>query len=1325
MAKYGKTVFRNKDLRDLIFKTFRKFYEVHPDLDSENAPINSTSILDISGVELRTVMEYIPVHLRELYPSSSYQNGDFEVKSETIKKKWGMIKKGEKITGTTRIWDPICKFALGGKYEDHYRVRIEKETNEKPNCPYKGFEAFGVKDYSSFLGREEIIERLSKRIIEAVHTESFFLTESQAYPKFFCLTGASGTGKSSIALAGILGKIESGNWEEEDWTYFFLRPGGSPLESLAEKTGILMGLDEEGALQLKDDIRKDHRRLNFKLNYWLQQKENPKNLVIFIDQLEELFKSSSQEVKEAFLSSLLHIASDPKSNIFILTSLRSDYLHECQSFPGLSNAIGKASEIITALSAEEVTFSITEPADREGIIFESKLLSRITKDALGGPGSQALLQYTLRQLWDRMDANELSLQAYEKLGGVKGTLNLVAENTLFKLKNGAKQDHLLIEQACEDLFTALFQKLSDNKYLRNKRALSELLPESSVQAEILRKVINAFSDEKIWLLTLHGDQDTPPEKRYIEVSHEALIYGWDRLRNWIDQNAAFHHERQALLLVAQKWEEQGKSTSPGFILLGKPLRNAEDLLEQYRNRLTSLEKEFIRVSIHYRETKKESQIRTAKARRKRKRRMRRTLYSLVIGSLVIFAGILSLYLIQIREKSSQANALFALAGLESNPTYSLRTALSTYEISPSLPESQRALTQAWLSGPFYQKIDHTPDPVSKLSSIHHPESHHLLIQTQTGKGLILDLDINRITDRIEDGSDVIKTIAFSPEKEIFMTGGTSAKVQFWSTSSFKLLEKQGPSMENSITHLEWSPSGDYGIVLSSPGVLCIFPEANPMKLDTICHERSSLKTIRFNGDETKCMAIFKSGRSVIWDLAGKMLLPESNNFTLDIAHDGSAFLSSDDSFLYLRDFNQNDLFTPLEKEKVIPITQFFPGNQKVLVIQETGTVIVWEPGNDSAEIHRIEFSAKIHWAKVSDNGKYILIIKQNGEAEIRKGEDLSLLASLRGPEGKWIKGGGFLNNSRSVYTLNSIGEAYMWDLEKLPNRLTRLGVSKPIGSLCFNDAETLFWGSKGSSSVNFAPLLSPSESSILGQFSARPIELDIDKNTGEYLAITSSGKFETMNSDGSIEASQQIPFRAQISSMAIQHKLLLISDILDKKFPLLLNDSSLTHSLSMDYSREGGKVVYTLLADNAIYIKDTSSGSPRNCNLVGHVPNAIALSEKGNQLLIGTNEGILILRDIIRCENKSISRVSSERIDCVRFFPRSRKALIFTKSEEIRIWDLEEDQLLFKYNNSRSRILDVKISPDEKFLIIIYQNDLADRIPISAEFVMKSIKAKG
>src|SRR5918997_1345986 len=91
--------------------------------------------------------------------------------------------------------------------------------------PYRGLELFDVTHAPLFFGREALTEWL----LDALKRRP-----SGAESRFLAIVGASGSGKSSLARAGLMASLKDGKLDgSASWPRAICRPGAEPFTSLA------------------------------------------------------------------------------------------------------------------------------------------------------------------------------------------------------------------------------------------------------------------------------------------------------------------------------------------------------------------------------------------------------------------------------------------------------------------------------------------------------------------------------------------------------------------------------------------------------------------------------------------------------------------------------------------------------------------------------------------------------------------------------------------------------------------------------------------------------------------------------------------------------------------------------------------------------------------------------------------------------------------------------------------------------------------------------------------------------------------------------------
>ena len=413
------------------------------------------------------------------------------------------------------------------------------------------------------------------------------------------MLGPSGSGKSSVVLAGLIPRLKEGAIDgSERWPIAVVRPGDDPLKELGTAVAaqfVPAGSlpDARQALQFSDDMRSDERMLDAFARMALNAASAEARLLVVVDQFEEVFtyrpedekkKETFAKDRDAFFANLLLAAAAPGGRVAVVLTMRSDFLGPCASFERLNNVLNAHLIQVGPMREDELRAAIERPAFKVGCEPEPGLTERLLADVEGQAGALPLLQFTLDELWQRQDVRRLTLRAYTELGGVEGTLEHRANETLQKLSQ-ADQD------LCRRIFLHLVQPGEGTEDTKRRVSYRELLPDDPARAEAVKRVVGILADRDARLITTQG---TGTAEGVVEVAHEALIRGWKKLRQWIDADRAGLRVHRQLTEAAREWEDHRSDAS--FLFRGTRLAVAREWAESHRYDLNPTESAFLAAS---------------------------------------------------------------------------------------------------------------------------------------------------------------------------------------------------------------------------------------------------------------------------------------------------------------------------------------------------------------------------------------------------------------------------------------------------------------------------------------------------------------------------------------------------------------------------------------------------------------------------------------------------------------------------------------------------------------------------------------------------------
>jgi tRNA A-37 threonylcarbamoyl transferase component Bud32 len=416
------------------------------------------------------------------------------------------------------------------------------EELREPRNPYKGLRAFTQHDAADFFGRDVLIAELVERLREAGQP-------GVPTTRLLAVIGPSGSGKSSVVLAGLLPRLQQGTLPgSERWVYLEpMVPGTHPLETLV--LTLAPRFPERSLKAIREDLQDESARGLHLLSTQLV-KPPGQHVVLLIDQLEELFTQTTAEAERGhFIDLLITAMTEPQGALVIILTLRADLYDRPMSYPALGRLIVQRQVLVWPMDIHDLRAVIKRPAALPDVqlSFEGNLVGDLLFEVQGQVGALPLLQFTLEQLFERRIGHTLTLQAYQEIGGVKGALAKHAEATFGSLPSG---EHRRLAHA---LFLRLIDPgLTEQDTTRRRAPLAEISLPDAKQTSIVHEVADAFIAAR--LLTTNEIAGTTT----VEVSHEALIREWPRLADWLREGREDIRLLQALSEDSVEWEQRGK-----------------------------------------------------------------------------------------------------------------------------------------------------------------------------------------------------------------------------------------------------------------------------------------------------------------------------------------------------------------------------------------------------------------------------------------------------------------------------------------------------------------------------------------------------------------------------------------------------------------------------------------------------------------------------------------------------------------------------------------------------------------------------------------------
>ena len=460
-------------------------------------------------------------------------------------------------------------------------------------CPYRGLRAFDVDDAPFFFGREARVQWLLNEVRPA--------TQGKPVNRFLAIVGASGSGKSSVARAGLVAAIRRDAIPgSARWLVAICRPGPDPLESLAValSRAANVGQGAPALAELIGEFQKNVKTLHLIARQSLPENAPNMRLVVVVDQFEEVFTLCCKEgLREALIRNLLYAAKVAQGQTLVILTMRADFYGKCAANAELAAAFSDHHELVGPMTEDELRRAIERPTQLVGCELEAGLVDLLVQEVRRQPGALPLLQHALLELWNKREGRRLTVKAYQEIGKLEGALQRRADATL----KAFSPDE---QELCRRTFLRLTQPGEGTEDTKRRASMQELLSfsgKSTAEADIIQKLADAS------LLTTEGGLSQ--KDAFVEVAHEALIRSWPQLRKWIDADRAGLRTRTRLTEAARDWKNAGRDTA--YLYTGARLAVAKEWEASHPGELSTVEAEFLGSSLEAQSQREASELEAA------------------------------------------------------------------------------------------------------------------------------------------------------------------------------------------------------------------------------------------------------------------------------------------------------------------------------------------------------------------------------------------------------------------------------------------------------------------------------------------------------------------------------------------------------------------------------------------------------------------------------------------------------------------------------------------------------------------------------------------
>ena len=890
--------------------------------------------------------------------------------------------------------------------------KMKKKISFKEFNPFPGLRPFAPDDSDLFFGREVESEEVIGKLLKN---------------RYVAVLGASGNGKSSLINCGVLPKLSNLKTGASSLLKIIsFRPGNNPIGNLAlALSGSISDSVQDNIERNKilSDIHDNSYDLASVFGNFMIKTDD--KVLLVIDQFEELFRYGSspktglsQTPQAKFVDFIVDTINKPFLNVYIIISMRSEFIGECSHYPGLTKIINNSNYLVPNMGTENYREVIEGPVKFSGAGIDPMLIEVLLNEVGDRVDQLPVLQHALMRTWSHWQKLEepdrpIKLTDYEAIGTMRKAIPVAADEAFEELDQRGKE-------ICEIMFKAITRKGSDNKGVRHPSDIGTIKTIAGCTNEELIEVIEKFrSPARAFILPARDVK--LDESSVIDLYNESFIRSWERLRDWVNMEAS-SMQIYLGLSEASSLYQQGKTS------LYRPpdLNLAINWREKNKPTLAwavQYNPAFERAMVYLRTSEKaylEEEQNKIKLQKRKVKRIKLMAISLGIVSVLAIGLILFSF---VRKKTAERQILLAekqKTSADSTAALAIRYAQEARE-QKIVSDIQKSFAEKDAEEALHQKniaveqSEHAKKAIIKadintktaieqrneaqrlrmlsvgksmaIKSLQMPGQKDLqtllayqaYLFNKTNKGPDNDADIyaglynvalqyGNINYRSFTGHNAdIKSLAFVPGKNEFFTSGDDGKVLKWSLDRRDQTLQVVYSGSDIIDVLAVSPDASWLACGSTNATIRMIPlKGNNIGYEMTGHKKG-IKSLIFSYDGKYLYSAALDGKVLKWDIAART----STNVTtgsmeitsIDISSDGNylAGISTDGNVVVWNPEHNSDNFRIETTGKNIKVIKFYPGNNLLALGDMNGDIELWD-----INLHKKISEVKAHMGQVND-----------------------------------------------------------------------------------------------------------------------------------------------------------------------------------------------------------------------------------------------------------------------------------------------------------------------------------------------------------------------
>src|SRR6266516_2356475 len=557
--------------------------------------------------------------------------------------------------------------------------------------------------------------------------------------------------------------------------------------------------------------------------------------------------------------------------------------------------------------------------------------------------------------------------------------------------------------------------------------------------------------------------------RFLDVSHEALIRGWPRLRGWLDEDRAGLRLQRRITETAEEWQRSSRDND--LLYRGARLIQAQEWRERHEVELNPLEREFLEESIVLQQRLEEQERvqqqreleaaqKLAEAERRRaeeqiKGRRRQRYFSYGLAVLVFVTGIIAVVAMKQRSAAQNAEKKTSEVASRENVSlaeYSEETGKNTQafaHLAQALrlnPENRKAitftaamLTQLSWHVPLTGSLRHDASVTSEQFS---PDGQRVVTTSYDRTARLWDAASGKPIGEPMKHQDMVRSAQFSRDGQRVVTASDDRTARLWDAASGKPI---GEPMkhETAVKSAQFSPDGQRVVTASYDNTARLWDAASGKPIGEPMKHEAAIKSAQFSPDGQRVVTSSYDNTARFWDAAsgkpiGEPMKHETAVKSAQFSPDGHRVVtaSCDRTARFWDAASGKPNGEPMKHEDAVNSAEFSPDGHRVVTASRNRTARLWDAASGKPIGEPMKHEAAIKSAQFSPDGQRVVTSSYDKTARLWD-------AASGKPTGKPMKHENTVNSAQfspdgqQVVTASFDNTARLWDAPSMTDKDTK------------------------------------------------------------------------------------------------------------------------------------------------------------------------------------------------------------------------------------------------------------------------------------------------